>query len=445
MSFETLPHDEKFLHQRLLADPSDWDTRRRLAHALYDRDAFLEAAETIWQSEQIPNIDVDLAFAARVLSKAQPRRAIRLLTAVLEMNRGKAVQNLGMANALLHHGLVLQAVRFYGAALEVDSSLVNPELEHFILWTDDEMRLWADFTDRRPKLGDLPWIVRDPKEALKLTQSVSLHTTPIFVPKLPAVPGEQLTNVLYRQDAEKNAKITPPPAVTIPIDRVDPKHRRFDDKYGATSVSSGDARESSHIAGRSPTIRPMEAAPAADPAAALDAPIQVPVAQPVHPSYPAPAAQQNIYPQAQPQPVYPQAVPQQYQPAAAPYQPVIPAPLPQPYQQAPQPQYQVPQPQYQPVQPQYQPVQPQYQPVQPQYQPVQPQYQPVQPQPVATMPIQPTQPLQPAPPMPPMGANSHLFQTPPPAVTRRMLIPSNATGTQKASPPPGANIKFRRP
>jgi hypothetical protein len=392
MNGEALPHDEKFLHQRLLADPSDWDTRRRLAHALYDRDAFLEAAETIWQAHQIPNIDVELAFSVRVLSKAQPRRAIRLLTAVLEMNRGKAVQNMAMANALLHHGLVLQAARFYGAALECDSSLVNPELEHFVLWTDDEMRLWADFTDRRPKLGDLPWIVRDPKEALKLTSSISLHTTPVFVPKLPAVPGENLSNVLYRQEAEKNSKITPPPAVTIPIDRVDPKHRRFDDKYGAptTNHSQSDAAEAYPSSGRSPSLRPLDES-AAKAATQAEIAVQVPFAQP---TYQQPAAQQN-------------------------YQPGMPQ-----------------QPQYQPVMQQ----QPHYQQSVPQQQA----YQPVIPQPVPTIPLQQAVHAPSVTGVPTQNLNAHLYQAAPPMVvpTRRMIFPSGSATSQPTSTP-GAKLKLK--
>lgn len=235
---EPLPFDEKFLREKLQNDPSDWQTRRQLAHGLYDKESFDEAAAIVWMADEIPSTDLELAFAARILSKSQPRKAIRLLTAVLVLNRGKAVQNLGMANALLHHGMVLQAARFYGAALEIDPALVNPDLEHFILWTDDELALWGDFTNRRPKLGTLPWMARDPKEALKLTSRVSLHTTPISVPNLPVVAGEQLRQELYQQEAKKNGKITPPPAVTIPIDRVDPKHRRFDSTYGATVVAS---------------------------------------------------------------------------------------------------------------------------------------------------------------------------------------------------------------
>ncbi|MGA0900252.1 MAG: hypothetical protein ACO3SO_07600, partial [Luteolibacter sp.] len=111
--------------------------------------------------------------------------------------------------------------------------LVNPDLEHFILWTDEEQTLWGDFKQRRPKLGELPWMARDPMEALKLTSRISFHTTPLSVPKLKAVPAEDLNNTLYQQAAEKGAKITPPPAVTIPQDRVQAKHRRYDSAMGA--------------------------------------------------------------------------------------------------------------------------------------------------------------------------------------------------------------------
>jgi tetratricopeptide (TPR) repeat protein len=214
---------------------ADWESRKRLAHLLYDQGAYLEAADAVWGVTEIPNIDIELAFAARILAKAAPRKAIRLLTALLEHNRGKAVQNLGLANALLHHGMVLQAARFYGAALEADPSLGNPELEHFILWTDDEEKLWGDFKRRRPQLGELPWM-RDEKMAMSLTNKITLHTTPIKLPSLEPTANEELKNPLYLQEARKGMQPTPPPAVTIPMDRVDPKHRRFDSEMGAPTA-----------------------------------------------------------------------------------------------------------------------------------------------------------------------------------------------------------------
>lgn len=226
------PREQK-MRETLKKDSADWETRRSLAFFLYGQEAYQEAADIIWEADEIPSIDIELAFAVRILSKASPRKAIRLLVSLLEHNRGKAVQNMGLANALLHHGMVLQAARFYGAAMEIDSSLVNPDLEHFILWTDDEETIWGGFEERRPDLGELPWMKRDPAEALELTSRISLHTTPIRLPKLDAVAGENLSNELYQQKAAKGAPPSPPPSVTIPMDRVQPKDRLFDAQLGA--------------------------------------------------------------------------------------------------------------------------------------------------------------------------------------------------------------------
>ena len=232
MSTSPTAIDQNHLSETTESPLADWESRKRLAHLMYDRGSYQEAADLIWGVAEIPNIDIELAFAARILAKAAPRKAIRLLTALLEQNRGKAVQNLGLANALLHHGMVLQAARFYGAALEADPSLGNPDLEHFILWTDDEEKLWGDFKRRRPQLGELPWM-RDPKMAMTLTNRISLHTTPIKLPSLKPAAGEELTNDLYLQEPQRGMQPTPPPAVTIPMDRVDPKYRRFDSEMGA--------------------------------------------------------------------------------------------------------------------------------------------------------------------------------------------------------------------
>ena len=242
MNVSPTPLDENQLNANSETPSVDWESRKRLAHLMYDRGSYQEAADLIWGVDEIPNIDIELAFAARLLAKAAPRKAIRLLTALLEQNRGKAVQNLGLANALLHHGMVLQAIRFYGAALEADPSLANPDLEHFILWTDDEEKLWGDFKRRRPQLGELPWM-RDPKMAMTLTNRISLHTTPIMLPNLKPTSAEELRNDLYLQEAQKGMQPTPPPAVTIPMDRVDPKYRRYDSEMGATTEPAASAKK----------------------------------------------------------------------------------------------------------------------------------------------------------------------------------------------------------
>ena len=271
--------DEKNLKETLKENPADWDARKRLAHLLYDQERFTDAANLVWAAEEIPNIDLELAFAARVLAKAAPRKAIRLLTALLELNQGKAVQNLGLANALLHHGMVLQAARFYGAAMEADPELGNPDLEHFILWTDDEESLWGNFKNRRPRLGELPWMRRSLEESMKLTASVSRHTTPIRVASLQPASGEELSNELYEQTAAKAAQPTPPPAVTIPMDRVAPKDRLFDPDLGATEPEPAKKKA------RTPAKKAAVKAPTK--AASVPKPDTTPTPQPDLPATPA--------------------------------------------------------------------------------------------------------------------------------------------------------------
>jgi len=322
MSSTSPASDEQILREKLQEDPTDWQVRRDLAHHLYDKQEFDEAAEVVWEANPLPNTDIDLAFAARVLSKAKPRWAIRLLTAVLDQNRGKPVQNLGMANALLHHGMVLQAARFYGAALESDSTLANPDLEHFVLWVDDEKTLWGDFQNRRPALGDLPWMIRDAQEAKLLQAQLSGHTTPVYVPKLAAVPGEELRHPIYQQKAAHQAKITPPPAVTIPIDRVDPKYRRYDEHVGAEVVS--DPNSAAKPGTSSVTPQPIVRRP----------PVAAPVAARLTPSPDAPPRKTTVTPIQFPPPTT--ALHRVKSPEGAAAKPVLPpSPAPQPPKEEP--------------------------------------------------------------------------------------------------------------
>lgn len=274
--------DEKHLKETLKENPADWDARKKLAHLLYDQERFTDAANLVWAADEIPNIDLELAFAARVLAKAAPRKAIRLLTALLELNQGKAVQNLGLANALLHHGMVLQAARFYGAAMEADPELGNADLEHFILWTDDEEALWGNFKTRRPRLGELPWMRRSLEESMRLTASVSTHTTPIKVASLGPAIGEELSNELYEQAAAKGAQPSPPPAVTIPMDRVAPKDRLFDPDLGAPSEPEPAKKRARPAAKKAAVKAPTKAAAAPKPDIA-------PTPAPDLPATPAPA------------------------------------------------------------------------------------------------------------------------------------------------------------
>lgn len=237
------PYAEESLRDKVERDADDWEARKTLARFFYDRGDTVDAAKLIWDAPSIPSVDFEIAFAARILAKGIPRRAIRLLNAVLENNRGRAAQNLGLANALLHHGMVMQAARFYGAAIEADprGDMLNADLEHFLLWIDDKEKLWGDFEGKKDELDELPWITRDPQQANILRQSLKGHTTPVTVKSappmhianLPPIPIEEPAHRMYVQSHRIGEKLTPPPAVTIPMDRVAEKDRVIDEKLGA--------------------------------------------------------------------------------------------------------------------------------------------------------------------------------------------------------------------
>lgn len=200
MSDDRLPFDEIYLRDKLNYNPADWDTRLRLADGLFEKEAYAEAAEIIWNGKYVPSNDLDIALAIRILAKAQPRKAIRLLTAVLELNQGRPAHNMAMANAMLHYGMVLQAIRFYGAAMEIDPTLVNPDIECLILWSDDKSTMRGLFEKKLPNLGKIPRMVRDPKEALDLSSRLSLHEMPINLPDLAIAPGEEFKQELHQPD-----------------------------------------------------------------------------------------------------------------------------------------------------------------------------------------------------------------------------------------------------
>ncbi len=224
---------ESLLRDSLTQNASNWQQRKKLAHLLYNQGKTKEAAELVWEAPQIPSIDLELGFAIKVLAKGAPRKAIRLLSSIQENNRDKPAQNLGLANALMHHGMVMEAARFYGAAVAQSSDLASADLEHFILWTDDREKIWGDFTEEKPELGELPWMKRDAKEAAQLAKTMSGHTTPIKIPELTEVDAEKVVHEMYVQSSVKGAEATPPPSVTIPMDRVDPKDVVLDPKLGA--------------------------------------------------------------------------------------------------------------------------------------------------------------------------------------------------------------------
>jgi len=224
---------ESLLRATLAKDANDWENRKKLAHLLYNNGKTAEAAEVVWEAPAIPSIDLELGFAVKVLAKGAPRKAIRLLSSIQIVNQDKPAQNLALANALLHYGMVMEAARFYGAAVAQSSDLANPDLEHFLLWTDDREKVWGDFKEEKPTLGELPWMKRDAKEAALLEKTMKGHTTPIKIPDLKEVDAEKIVHEMYKQSPVKGAEPTPPPAVTIPIGRVNPKDIVIDPERGA--------------------------------------------------------------------------------------------------------------------------------------------------------------------------------------------------------------------
>lgn len=203
------------LEVQLEKEPSDWELRKRVTQAQHDLGRYFDAANTIWTAPEIPPIDVEIAFSVRALAKGKPRRALRLLHAVLEQNQGKPVKNLAIANALLHHGMVMEAARFYGVALAEEPLLMDPEFEYWLMWVDDSQKIWGEWENDPPKLEELPWVKRDEKliESLGKESDFTL-TTPIKIPTLRESAAEKLDDIEHVHHSPKpEAGALAPPSI----------------------------------------------------------------------------------------------------------------------------------------------------------------------------------------------------------------------------------------
>mgnify|MGYP000580857925 CR=1 FL=1 len=105
------------LLQTLEMNPELWETRKKTAEILYDEEQYVEAAEILWSAPDIPSTDTDIAFTIKIISRAKPNRAIRLIYEMVRRNNGKPAKNMAVASALNDIGMYMQAARFYGAAL----------------------------------------------------------------------------------------------------------------------------------------------------------------------------------------------------------------------------------------------------------------------------------------------------------------------------------------
>lgn len=259
MSNDRLPFDEVYLREKLTHNPADWDTRLLFADGLYEKEAYAEAAEVIWSGKYVPSNDLDLALSIRILAKAQPRKAIRLLTAVLELSQGKPAYNLAMAAAMLHYGMVLQATRFYGAAVEADPNSVNPDLEYFILNSDEKSTMPGLLGKKLPKVGQIHRLVRDPREALVLSTRLSISNNPICLSDLAIAAGEEFK----REHAEQKptlADLTP----KAPISKSSVPTALLHVKWSTAPTKPGEATIPTTPAPVAPPVAP--AAPAETPA-----------------------------------------------------------------------------------------------------------------------------------------------------------------------------------
>lgn len=218
----------------LKKNPEIWDIRKEAAQLLFDNSSYTEAANLIWDAPQIPSEDLEIAFAARILSRAKPHRAIRLLNHVLDSQTKNPAKLLALANSLMHYGMVMQAARFYGAATACGENLSNSDLEHFLLWLDDSHRLWGDWKKDDQTMSELPWVKRDQDQGQDFEKMMAGLTTPIVVPGLKKNnTAEHIVNDYYRQLPVKDSQVTAPPAVTVPLDQINPDHIVHNTQMGA--------------------------------------------------------------------------------------------------------------------------------------------------------------------------------------------------------------------
>lgn len=152
-SINGLDGTQELLIKLLEQNPDDWGMRKKVVWFLYEAGYFREASKVVWNAPEIPPADKEVVFAARVVSKGQPTRAMRLLNAVVERNRAEPEKNLEMAKELVRGGMPLQAARFYGAATLSDSSLIDEEFEVCLITADADEEDWSEVVQGE----EFPW------------------------------------------------------------------------------------------------------------------------------------------------------------------------------------------------------------------------------------------------------------------------------------------------
>jgi|GEM_PF-1068616 len=141
----------KILIQTLELNPELWETRKKTAEILFDEERYVEAADVLWSAPEIPSTDIDVAFTIKIISRARPNRAIRMIYEIVRRNDGKPAKNMAVARALNEIGMYMQASRFYGAALASEPSLFDLGFERQALWLDDSNRLIDEWQKSDPE------------------------------------------------------------------------------------------------------------------------------------------------------------------------------------------------------------------------------------------------------------------------------------------------------
>jgi hypothetical protein len=145
----TKSYEIKYLLTLVDDDPSNWIVRKEAALKLYEAGEFLEAANVVWQTPEIPSTDMDVAFAVKMISRARPNRSIRLVYELWSHNAGKAEQNIAMANVFNLIGFPMLAMRCYGAAMALNDKYFDIGFESESFLADDSKVLASEWGKSR--------------------------------------------------------------------------------------------------------------------------------------------------------------------------------------------------------------------------------------------------------------------------------------------------------
>jgi hypothetical protein len=162
-SINGLDGAQELLIKLVEQNPDDWQTRKKVVQVLYESEFYRDASTMVWSAPEIPPVCEDVIFAARVVSKSQPTRAMRLFGKVVEKNLDHPEENLAMAKLLVKAGMPYQAIRFYGAATALDSKLVDENFELCLVGADNDNGNWSELVSGE----GFPWDGPEPMKSVE--------------------------------------------------------------------------------------------------------------------------------------------------------------------------------------------------------------------------------------------------------------------------------------